>query len=140
MNRGSVGALFSAALLLSGCVTAPTPIPYFEYDETYPLLSVDESMSCDALNASFMFSARRAARLQFWLETGPVAGFGTARYELDAPAKLREEFKRMDALSDQQRYKGCRVLEPRLVVAEERNRLGPMPPPLISGPVLRSKG
>lgn len=140
MNRGSVGTLVMTGLLLSGCITARAPAPYFEFDETYSLLSVDESMSCDALNASFMFSARRAARLQFWLETGPVAGYGHARFGLDAPPKLREEFKRMDALSDQQRYKGCRVLEPQLVVAEERARLGPLPPPLISGPVLRSKG
>jgi hypothetical protein len=128
------------ALGLEGCVTASVWDPYLDYDEPYALLSVDESMSCEALTASFLFSARRAARLEYWLDTGPVAGFGHARFEFDAPAKVRNEFRRMDALSDQQRYKGCRVMEPRAVVAEERARLEPLPPPPIEGPVLRSRG
>lgn len=128
------------AFALEGCMAAPAWVWHPNPNEPYALLSVDESMSCEALNASFLFSARRAARLEYWLDTGPVAGFGRARFEVDAPAKLRAEFRRMDALSDQQRYKGCRVMEPRIVVAEERARLEPLPPPPPNGPVLRSRG
>lgn len=133
------GAVLAIASLLEGCVTAPVVVSPFAPDEPYALLSVDESMSCDALTASFMFSARRAARLVYWLETGPIAGFGHARFAVDGPKNLRDEFRRMDALSDQQRYKGCRVLEPAAVVAEERMRLEPLPSP-GKGPVLRSRG
>ena len=129
------------AISLGGCVTAPPVFdPYLDYDEPYALLSVDESMSCEALTATFLFSARRAARLEYWLDTGPIAGFGHARFAVDAPAKVRNEFRRMDAVSDQQRYKGCRVMEPRAVVAEERARLEPLPPQPIKGPVLRARG
>ena len=141
-TRASLLTLKIAAILsmvmLGGCVTAPVAVSPFYYEEPYALLSVDESMSCEALTASFMFSARRAARLVYWLEAGPVAGFGHARFGIDGPNKLRDEFRRMDALSDQQRYKGCRVLEPSAVVAEERMRLDPIP--LKTGPVLRSRG
>lgn len=131
-------AVTAATLALGGCVTAPVAVVPFYYEEPYALLSVDESMSCEALTASFMFSARRAARLVYWLEAGPIAGFGHARFGADAPQKLRDEFRRMDALSDQQRYKGCRVLEPSTVVAEERMKLDPVP--LRPGPVLRARG
>ena len=134
------GMLALIAVMLEGCVTAPVRMSYLDHDEPYALLSVDESMSCQALTASFLFSARRAARLEYWLATGPIAGFGHARYEVDAPAKLRGEFRRMDALSDQQRYKGCLVMEPRAVVAEERARLEPLPLPALPTTVLRSRG
>lgn len=134
------GVAVVAILALGGCMTAPVAVWPLYQDEPYALLSVDESMSCDALTASFMFSARRAARLVYWLEAGPVAGFGHARFGVDAPKKLRDEFRRMDALSDQQRYKGCRVLEPSAVVAEERMKLDPAPARSGGGPVLRSRG
>ena len=119
-----------AVLLLSGCVTAAVPVADpFAPEEPYLVLPVDESMSCAAIAASFRFSARRAARLEYWLASGPIPGFGYARYEIDAPAKLHDEFRRMDALSDLQRYKGCRVMEPQAAVAYERARLEPIPQP-----------
>jgi hypothetical protein len=135
------GVLATIALALQGCVGGPVALSPAYQDEPYALLSVDESMSCEALTASFLFSARRAARLEYWLEIGPPSGFGHARFEIDAPLKLRDEFRRLDALSDQQRYKGCRAMEPRVVVAEERARLEPLPPPSSKGQVvLRSRG
>jgi hypothetical protein len=126
------------ALALGGCVTVQNP---FERAQPYMVLAVDDSSSCEAIAASFRFSARRAARLEYWLGVGPVSGFGYARFEVDAPWELRDEFRRMDALSDLQRTKGCRVMEPQAAVAYERARLEPLPPPQSNPPaVLRSKG
>src|SRR4051812_4953595 len=95
---------------LGGCVT--TSPPFVWYEEPYALLTVDETMSCDAIKDSFRFSARRAARVEYWLGVGPIAGYGHARFEIDAPPELVAEYRRMDALSDLQRVKGCRVIEP----------------------------
>ena len=140
-SSSRLAAAIVLSVALKGCITAQVfPLSAYE-EQPYALLTVDQSMSCDALTASFMFAARRAARLIYWLDVGPPAGYGNARYELDAPDKLRDEFRRMDALSDQQRYKGCVVLEPRAIVAEELRRLDPtLPPPLLKGPVLRRRG
>jgi hypothetical protein len=87
------------------------------------LLPVDEMMTCDSIAASFHFAARRAARLEYWLSVGPVAGYGYERFPLDAPKQLVDERRRLDALSDLQRYKGCVVLEPGPAVVYERSRL-----------------
>jgi len=132
-------AIRSAALAVSaalgGCVTTLPPMPW--YEEPYALLTVDESMSCEAIKDSFRFSARRAARIEYWLGVGPIAGYGHARFEIDAPPELVAEYRRMDALSDLQRFKGCRVIEPRDAVVYERAKIAPGSPPL---PVLQSKG
>jgi len=80
-------------------------------------------MSCDGIAASFRFSARRAARLEFWLSVGPLAGYGYERFPQDAPQQLVDERRRMDALSDLQRYKGCAVMEPGPLVVYERMKL-----------------
>jgi len=87
------------------------------------LLPVDEMMTCDGIAASFRFAARRAARLEYWLAAGPVAGYGFGRFPIDAPQQLIDERRRLDALSDLQRYKGCMVLEPGPAVAYERSKL-----------------
>ena len=66
------------------------------------------------------------------------------RYPLDAPKQLIDERRRLDALSDLQRYKGCTVMEPGPAVVEERLKLEgsvrPPPPPLPPPVVLNSKG
>ncbi len=109
------------------------------------VLPVDESMNCEGIAASFRFSARRAARLEYWLSTGPLAGYGYERFPLDAPQKLVDE-RRMDALSDLQRYKGCTVMEPGPLVVYERMKLEgsskrPVPLPPFEPPVvLKSRG
>jgi hypothetical protein len=115
------GLLWGVVCALGGCVTnyyplIPPPPPYM-------LLPVDETMTCDAIAASFRFSARRAARLEYWLSVGPLAGYGYERFPEDAPKQLVDERGRLDALSDLQRYKGCTVLEPGPNVVYERLKL-----------------
>ena len=132
-----LGMLCSVVCSLVGCATGvylPDPPPY-------PLLPVDESMSCNGIASSFRFSVRRAARLEYWLAVGPLAGYDTERFPLDAPKQLVDERRRLDALSDLQRFKGCTVMEPGPAVVEERARLEasiprPAPPPVV----LNSKG
>jgi len=122
---------------LNGCATdiyVLDPPPYM-------LLPVDEAMSCSGIASSFRFAAKRAARLEYWLAAGPLAGYGNERFPLDAPKQLVDERRRLDALSDLQRMKGCTVIEPGPAVVEERARLEgsvvrvPAPPA-----VLQSKG
>jgi len=105
---------------VGGCVTDPS---LFAEPPPYMLLPVDESMSCDAIAASFHFSAKRAARLEYWLSAGPVRGYGFERFPVDAPKELVDERRRLDALSDLQRYRGCPVMEPGPAVVYERSRL-----------------
>jgi hypothetical protein len=122
---------------LSGCAGYVSPLdpppPYFA-------LPVDETMTCNGIAASFRFAARRAARLEYWLSVGALAGYGYERFPLDAPKQLVDERRRLDALSDLQRTKGCMVMEPGPAVVEERlkleNSVRPPPPPVI----LNSKG
>jgi len=131
-------AALCASLALAGCATSVyDPLPFVP---PYEVLPVDQSMSCQGIAASFRFSARRAARLEYWLSVGPLAGYGFERFPIDAPTQLVDERRRMDALSDLQRYKGCTVLEPGPAVAEERLRLEQSVRP--SGPpvVLNSRG
>ena len=107
----------------------------------YPVLPVDESMTCNGIASSFRFAARRAARLEYWLAVGPLAGYGTERFPLDAPKQLVDERRRLDALSDLQRYKGCTVMEPGPAVVEERARLeGSIVRPAPPAIVLKSRG
>jgi hypothetical protein len=106
--------------MLGGCVTDPS---FLVEPPPYMLLPVDESMSCDAIAASFHFSARRAALLEYWLTVGPVFGYGFERFPLDAPRKLVDERRRLDALTDLQRYRGCVVMEPGPAVVYERSKL-----------------
>jgi hypothetical protein len=120
-----------------GCVATYYPL---DPPPPYMVLPVDESMTCDGIAASFRFSARRAARLEYWLSVGPLAGYGYERFPVDAPGQLIDERRRMDALSDLQRYKGCAVLEPGPLVVYERMKLEgstrrPEPPV-----VLKSRG
>lgn len=128
--------LSSMAALLAGCGTYAAP---FNPPPPYAVLPVDELMSCNGIAASFRYAARRAARLEYWLSVGPLAGYGYERYPLDAPKQLIDERRRMDALTDLQRYKGCTVMEPGPAVVEERLKLEgsrPPPPPVV----LNSKG
>jgi len=126
---------------LGGCVTNAYPLD----PPPYMVLPVDESMTCSGIASSFRFAARRAARLEYWLSVGPLAGYGNERFPLDAPKQLVDERRRLDALSDLQRYKGCTVMEPGPAVVEERARLEgsivpsspPTPPPSV---VLKSRG
>ena len=103
-----------------GCMTdqrllvAPPP---------YAVLPVDDSMSCDAMTASFLFSAKRAARIEYWLDVGPLPGYGFDRFGSDGPRELVTERQRMDALSDVQRLRGCPVLDPGPAVVFERRKL-----------------
>ena len=101
--------------LCDGCLSSRSP--------AVSLLPVDESMSCNGIASSFRFSARRAARLEYWLSVGPLAGYDNERFPLDAPKQLVDERRRLDALSDLQRIKGCTVMEPGPAVVEERARL-----------------
>lgn len=132
-----LGLICGIVCALGGCVTNSYPID----PPPYPVLPVDELMTCNGIAASFRFAARRAARLEYWLAVGPLAGYGTERFPLDAPKQLVDERRRLDALSDLQRYKGCTVMEPGPAVVEERARLEgsivPVPPPAV---VLRSRG
>jgi len=126
-----------------GCVATYLPL---DPPPPYMVLPVDEMMSCDGIAASFRFSARRAARLEYWLSAGPLAGYGYERFPVDAPQKLIDERRRMDALSDLQRYKGCTVMEPGPLVVYERMKLEGStrrpPPPVPSEPpvILKSRG
>ena len=129
--------LCSIVCTLGGCVTNG----YLVEPPPYMLLPVDESMTCNGIASSFRFAARRAARLEYWLSVGPLAGYGTERFPLDAPKQLVDERRRLDALSDLQRFKGCMVMEPGPAVVEERARLEgsivrPPPPPVV----LNSRG
>ncbi|QND70453.1 hypothetical protein [Tardiphaga robiniae] len=114
------GIVLLSAVSLGGCViqridmTPPPP---------YAVLPVDESMSCEAMTASFMFSARRAARLEYWLDVGPLPGYGFDRFGVDAPRELIAERQRLDALTDVQRTRGCPVLDPGPAVVFERQKL-----------------
>jgi hypothetical protein len=114
------GVLWGVVCALGGCVTGSSPL---NPPPPYMLLPVDEMMTCDATAASFHFAARRAARLEYWLSVGPLAGYGFERFPQDAPKQLMDERRRLDALSDLQRYKGCIVFDPGLAVAEERLKL-----------------
>ena len=135
----NLSLLASLACALAGCVTSSTTYS-LDPPPPYSILPVDESMSCPAIAASFRYAARRAARLEYWLAVGPLAGYGYDRYRLDAPGQLVDERRRLDALSDLQRYKGCTVMEPGPAVVEERLKLeGSIrrPPPPV---VLKTKG
>ena len=103
IRAGLLSVLAGLAGLLGGCVTTPSPLAE---PPPYMLLPADEMASCDAIAASFQFSARRAARLEYWLARGPVFGYGFERFPLDAPKELVDERRRLDALSDLQREKG----------------------------------
>src|SRR4051794_32174741 len=134
----ALGLAAAVALIsLGGCVTyEPGPlVPR----PAYLILPVDASMSCEAMTASFIFSARRAARLEYWLHVGPLPGYGTDRFGVDAPIELATERRRLDALSDLQRTRGCPVMDPGPAVSYERQKLEPVSEPL-SGPPLRVRG
>jgi hypothetical protein len=104
------------------------------------LQPADELMSCDAIAASFRFAAKRAARLEYWLMMGRPSGYGYGDFPVEGPKELVDERRRLDALSDLQRFKGCYVLDPVAAVVYERAKLeGPSKAP--GGPVvLNSKG
>lgn len=119
-TRG-LGALL-ALLSLAGCVTAE-PVVVLAPPPPYSLLPVDTSMSCEAMTASFIFSAKRAARLEYWLEVGPLPGYGTDMFGVDGPRELMAERRRMDALMDLQRTRGCPAMEPAPAVLYERQKL-----------------
>lgn len=123
--------------LVSGCATGYTTIAP---PSPYMLLPVDESMSCSAIAGSFRYSVRRAARLEYWLAAGPLAGYDSERFPLDAPKQLIDERKRLDALTDLQRYKGCTVTEPGPAVVQERERLEESARTSRTPVVLNSKG
>lgn len=129
--------LVSMAYALGGCVTSTYTL---DPPSPYALLPVDESMSCNGIAASFRYAARRAAQLEYWLAVGPLASYGFERYPLDAPKQLIEERRRLDALADLQRYKGCTVMEPGPAVVEERLRLEGSVRRLSPPVVLNSKG
>ena len=139
-NRISVaqlGLICGIVCTLGGCVTNS----YFVEPPPYMVLPVDDSMTCNGIASSFRFAARRAARLEYWLSVGPLAGYGNERFPFDAPKQLVDERRRLDALSDLQRFKGCTVMEPGPAVVEERARLEgsivrPPPPPVV----LNSRG
>jgi hypothetical protein len=131
-----LGLLCGLVAALGGCVTNSRPL---DPPPPYMLLPVDEMMTCDAIAASFHFAARRAAQLEFWLSVGPVGGYGFERFPLDAPEQLVDERRRLDALTDLQRYKGCPVLEPGPAVVYERSKLegSKQRPPAV---ILKSRG
>jgi hypothetical protein len=120
IRAGLLSVLAGLAGVLGGCVTTPFPLAE---QPPYMLLPADEMASCDAIAASFQFSARRAARLEYWLARKPVSGYGFERFRLDAPRELVDERRRLDALSDLQREKGCFVMEPGPTVVYERSKL-----------------
>ena len=110
---------------------------------TTPRLPAGISVAFWLNSSSFRFAARRAARLEYWLSVGPLAGYDNERFPLDAPKQLVDERRRLDALSDLQRYKGCTVMEPGPAVVEERARLeGSVVRPQTVPPavVLKSRG
>lgn len=122
---------------LGGCATG-----YYNFapPSPYMVLPVDESMSCNAIAASFRYSVRRAARFEYWLAAGPLAGYDSERFSLDAPKQLLDERRRLDALTDLQRTKGCTVIEPGPAVAAERERLEESARASRPPVVLNSKG
>jgi hypothetical protein len=122
---------------VGGCATDPA---LFAEPPPYMLLPVDQSMSCDAIAASFQFSAKRAARLEYWLSAGPVHGYGFERFPVDAPKELVDERRRLDALSDLQRYRGCAVMAPGPAVVYERSRLEGSMKQQQAPVVLKSRG
>jgi hypothetical protein len=125
------GLAAALAVVSLGACTTFEPFPPVVPAPAYPILPVDASMSCEAMTASFIFSARRAARLEYWLEVGPLPGYGTDMYGLDAPREIAAERRRLDALSDLQRTRGCPVMEPVPAVLYERQKLeGVSQPPL----------
>jgi hypothetical protein len=146
IRLASLGLLCGMVCMLGGCVATYYPVdpPYLVDPPPYMVLPVDESMTCNGIASSFRFAARRAARLEYWLSVGPLAGYDNARFPLDAPKQLVDERRRLDALSDLQRYKGCTVMEPGPAVVEERARLEgsivPPPPPQPPPAVLKSRG
>jgi len=119
-NRGLAAVI---ALVSLGACTVYQPVPPFVPMPVYPILPVDASMSCSAMTASFMFSARRAARLEYWLAVGPLPGYGTDMFGVDAPQEIAAERRRLDALTDLQRTRGCPVMEPGPAVLYERQKL-----------------
>ena len=121
-------------LSLAGCV--PHEPVMLVPPPPYPLLPVDKSMSCEAMTASFIFSAKRAARLEYWLNVGPLPGYGSDMFGLDAPIELAAERRRLDALTDLQRTRGCPVMEPGPAVVYERQKLEGT----SQGPVLGVRG
>jgi hypothetical protein len=99
------------------------------------MLPVETSMSCEAMTASFIFSAKRAARLEYWMEVGPLPGYGKNMFGSDAPGEIAAERRRLDALTDLQRTRGCPVMEPVPAVMYERQKLEG-----VSAPPLRVRG
>jgi hypothetical protein len=125
------GFVAAIALMSLGACTAYNPAPQLGPAPAYPILPVDASMSCEAMTASFIFSARRAARLEYWLEVGPLRGYRTDTFGVDAQKEIVAERRRLDALSDLQRTRGCPVMEPGPAVLYERQKLeGTSQPPL----------
>ena len=119
-----------ALVSLAGCVTY-APVAPFAPASPYPILPVETSMSCEAMTASFIFSARRAARLEYWLAVGRLPGYGTDMFGFDGPREVAAERRRLDALTDLQRTRGCPVMEPGPAVLYERQKLeGVSQPPL----------
>jgi hypothetical protein len=114
------GLLCWLVCALGGCVTNT---PSLAEPPPYMLLPADEMMSCDAIAASFHFAARRAARLEYWLSKGSLGGYHFERFSEDAPNELIDERRRLDALSDLQRDRGCVVMEPGSAVVYERSKL-----------------
>jgi hypothetical protein len=124
-----------ALVSLGACVTNQPVQPLGLAAPPYPILPVDESMSCEAMTASFIFSARRAARLEYWMNVGQLPGYGTDMFGVDAPKEIIAERRRLDALSDLQRTRGCPVMEPVPAVLYERQKLEG-----VSAPPLRVRG
>jgi hypothetical protein len=133
--RGSPRFVAAVALFSLGACTTYRPAAILIPAPAYPIVPVDASMSCGAMTASFMFSARRAARLEYWIRVGPLPGYGTDMFGVDAPRELVAERRRLDALSDLQRLRGCPVMEPGPAVIYERQKLEP-----VSEPALRVLG
>jgi hypothetical protein len=127
-------AVVIALVSLGACVTNQ-PVQPVVFAPPYPILPVDESMSCEAMTASFIFSAKRAARLEYWLNVGPLPTYHTDRFRVDAPKELAAERSRLDALSDLQRTRGCPVMEPLPAVLYERQKLED-----LNAPPLRVRG
>jgi hypothetical protein len=123
---------------LGGCVTDPPPT--LASPPPYMLLPVDEMMSCNAIAASFRFSARRAARLEYWIAVGPLQSYDVDKFAEDAGVELVDERRRLEALSELQRFKGCIVSQPAAAVAEERLKLGVPIRQLQAPAVLSSRG
>lgn len=126
------GLAAAAALVSLGACTTIGPAPLLAPAPDYPIFPVETSMSCEAMTASFIFSAKRAARLEYWMEVGRLPGYGTDMFGVDAPREIAAERRRLDALSDLQRTRGCPVMEPVPAVIYERQKLegGASAPPL----------